>query len=114
MTKINEIWAELENDTSISSGLLLRRYAANVLPDVYVALRQPQKLRCIAFRIDSNIQISVNSYGNLRDINIELFADENDNARQYLLISLANTQYQDVFSILCEDLIFAISNVTDE
>jgi hypothetical protein len=55
MTKIENIWVGLESDTSNHSGLLYKRYSAEVLPDVFVALKAPEKLRCIAFRISSHL-----------------------------------------------------------
>lgn len=114
MMKINEIWQELENDKSLSKGLLLRRYSASVLPDVYVALRQPEKLRCIALRLQSGSMINYTSYADLKDINLELIPDEKDNSRHYLLILLSSQQHEDVFSTLCEDLINGISNITGD
>jgi hypothetical protein len=114
MMKINEIWQELENDRSLSKGLLLRRYSASVLPEVYVAFRQPEKLRCIALRLQSGSMINYTSYADLKDINLELIPDEKDNLRHYLLILLSSQQYEDVFSTLCEDLINGISNITGD
>lgn len=114
MTKINEIWHELENDTSVPAGLLRRRYAASVLPDVYIALRQPEKLRCIALRLQSGYQINLSRYSNLKDISLEIIPDENNNAIHYLLILLSSFQHKDVFSTLCEDLMYGISNVTGQ
>lgn len=112
--KIDEIWNELENDKSLSAGLLLRRYAASVLPDVYVALRQPEKLRCIALRLQSEVRINLSRYSNLKDITLEIIPDEKNNTKHYLLILLSSQQHKDVFSTLCEDLIYGISNVTGE
>ena len=114
MTKINEIWKGLENDKSLITGLLLRRYSASVLPDVYVALRQPERLRCIAIRLQSGSTINYSGYADLKDIHFELIPDEKDNSRHYLLILLSNQQHKDVFSTLCEDLINGISNITGD
>src|SRR5690349_16185071 len=105
MMKINEIWIDLENDKSLAAGLILRRYSASVLPDLYVALRQPEKLRCIALRFQSQNAINYSSYADLKDIRLELIPDEKDNSKHYLLILLSSPQHKDVFSTLCEDLI---------
>lgn len=112
--KINEIWNELENDNSLATGLLLRRYSSNVLPDIYIALRQPEKLRCIAIRLRSENQINLTIYSNLKDIRLELFPDEKDTTKYYLLILLASQQHKDVFATLCADLINGISSITEE
>ncbi len=112
--RINEIWNEMENDKSLSSGLLLRRYAPTVMPDVYVALRQPEKLHCIALCLYSKIQINLSRYSNLKDISLELIPDESDRTKQYLLVLLLFQQHKDVFATLCEDLIYGIGNITEE
>ena len=62
MKKINQIWAELENDKSFSKGLLLRRYSGSVLPDVYVAVQHPEKMLCICISISDSIEINISLF----------------------------------------------------
>jgi hypothetical protein len=114
MTKINEIWNELENDKSQSHGLLLRRYSPLVLPDVYVSLRQPGRLRCIALRLRTETTINYSNYANLKDISLELIPDEKDISKSYLLVLLSSQKHKDVFATLCEDLINGICKVTGD
>lgn len=111
--RINEIWNELENDKSLSVGLLLRRYAASVLSDVYVALRKPEKLRCIAIRVRVEKPPNLSEYIHLKDIHLEVVPDEKDSTKLFLVILLSRQGYNDVFAILCEDLINGIGGVTD-
>jgi Putative PD-(D/E)XK family member, (DUF4420) len=114
MTKINEIWNELENDASSSTGLLLRRYSPTVLTDVYIALRKTEKLRCIALKLKNNNTINLSQYANLKDIKAELIPDEKDSSKTFLLILLTNKQHEDIFATLCEDLITGIATISDE
>ncbi|WP_372756818.1 PD-(D/E)XK motif protein [Mariniflexile sp.] len=114
MTKIETIWTDLERDTSNHSGLLYKRYSAEVLPDVFIALKSPEKLRCIAFRINSSFPFEENQWNKLKDIKIETLPDERDNNKKFLLILLLNKQHKDIFSTLCEDLIFGVSQITNE
>ena len=109
--KIDAIWNELENDHSLPAGLLLRRYAPTVLPDIYVAMRQPEKSRCIALRLHSEDIVNLSGYDPLKDVRLEIIPDERNNAQKYLLILLSSRQHQDVFAILCEDLILGISTI---
>ncbi len=37
--KIEKILNELENDQSLKSGLLYKRYSGEIIPDVYVAIK---------------------------------------------------------------------------
>lgn len=114
MTKIENIWVGLESDTSNHSGLLYKRYSAEVLPDVFIALKAPEKLRCIAFRISAGFLFDENQWNKLKDIKIETLPDERDKSKKFLLILLLNKQHKDIFSTLCEDLIFGVSDVSTE
>ena len=114
MTKIENIWVGLESDTSNHSGLLYKRYSAEVLPDVFVALKAPERLRCIAFRISAAFPFDETHWIKLKDIKIETLTDERDKSKKFLLILLLNKQHKDIFSTLCEDLIFGVSEVSTE
>ena len=112
--KINQIWEELENDKSFSHGLLIRRYSGAVLPDVFIALKSPEKFRCIATSISNSVSVNLVSFSNLRDISVELIPDEKKPEKNILLLKLLGNQHRDIFSVLCEDLIASISTVTNE
>ena len=114
MTKIESIWVGLESETSNHSGLLYKRYSAEVLPDVFIALKAPEKLRCIAFRISAAFPFDENQWNKLKDIKIETLPDERDKSKKFLLILLLNKQHKDIFSTLCEDLIFGVSDLSTE
>jgi hypothetical protein len=114
MTKIDHIWDELDNDNSFKAGLIIRRYSSDILPEIYVALRAPEKLRCIAVYLDSVSEINLISLNKLRDIRIELNPDDNNALRNILLITLINNQHRDIFSTLCEDLIKTVSSIKEE
>jgi hypothetical protein len=114
MTKIENIWIGLESETSNHSGLLYKRYSAEVLPDVFIALKAPEKLRCIAFRISAAFPFKETQWNKLKDIKIETLPDESDKSKKFLLILLLNKQHKDIFSTLCEDLIFGVSDVSTE
>lgn len=112
--KIDTIWEELEKDNSFQSGLLYKRYSANVKPDVFVALRAPEKLRCIAFLINPFFNFDIDRWNKLRDIKIEVVPDEANQNKQFLLILLLSKQHKDIFSTLCEDLIVGVSEISNE
>ena len=114
MTRIDNIWNGLESDTANHNGLLYKRYSAEVLPDVFIALKAPEKLRCIAFRINSAFPFVEAQWNNFKDIKIETLLDEGDKSKKFLLILLLNKQHKDIFSTLCEDLIFGVSKVSAE
>lgn len=112
--KINTIWNELENDGSTRSGLLLRRFSSSVMPDIFVALKSPERYRCIATFISSEIVLDISSFDNLKDISIEIIPDERNMNRNILLFKLVSIEHKDIFSVLCEDLIASIITETNE
>lgn len=114
MTKIDSIWTELENDDSFRSGILFKRYSASVLPAVYVALRTPEKLRCIAAQIVGKNAPDVQNWNKLKDIKVEILNDDRYPEKAFLLIMILNQQHKDIFSVLCEDLINQVTSILDE
>ncbi len=110
--KIDTIWQELLNDQSPLSGLLLKRYSETILPDLFIAVRYPEKLRCIALNIDKVNEPDVKQWTHLKDIKIEIFQDNFNKERSFFLILLLNELHCDVFSVLCEDLIFQVAEST--
>lgn len=114
MMKIKQIWEELENDKSFTKGLLIRRYSGAVLPDVFIALHQPEKLLCVAASVSADIDINISSFSNLQEIQVDVFPDANNRGKNMLLFKLINNQHKDIFAVLCEDLISSISGETNE
>lgn len=112
--KIKDIWNELENDSSLSTGLLLRRYSATVLPDVYIGFRKVENQRCLVLRLQNGNSTKLARNANLKDIKLELIPDEKDAAKSFLLILLVNNQHADVFATLCEDLISRITEIKED
>ena len=105
MMKINKIWQDLEKDTSISQGLLLRMYSASVIPDVYAAMQYPEKVLCLCISISQSIEVNINQFSNLQEIEVSLFASPNEKDKKLLLFKLLNVLHRDIFAVLCEDLI---------
>lgn len=114
MTRINQIWQELEQDNSVTHGLIFRRYAGSILPDVYVALQNPEKIRCLVTSVSRSYDIDINQFANLRDIDIQIKSDDTKPEKKLVLFRLVNSEHNDIFSVLCEDMLAAISQVTDE
>jgi hypothetical protein len=114
MTKINQIWEELENDKSFSKGLLIRRYSGAVLPDVYVAMQHPEKLFCICISISDSIEVNISSFSNLQEIQVDLYPSPTQTGKNTLVFKLLNFKHKDIFTVLCEDLITSIANETNE
>lgn len=114
MMKIKQIWEDLENDKSITKGLLIRRYSGTVLPDIFIAVQQPEKLLCIAASLSVHSEINISSFTNLQEIQVDIVPDSNGDGKNMLIFKLLNNQHKDIFAILCDDLILSIANETNE
>lgn len=114
MKMIDKIWHKLEDEQPLKSGLLYKRYSGAIKPDIYVAVKFPEKLRCIAARLNSKAELQLRSWDKLRDIKIETLPDDKQPDKQFLLVLLLNNQHRDIFSTLSEDLIHQVANITSE
>lgn len=112
--RIEQIWNELDEDNTHVKGLLFRRYSADVQPDVFVAIQNPEKEYCIFFEIKGSVKLNTLSLLNSQEINIDLFPSPTEYDKRVLLLRLMNKEYSDIFGVLCEDLIENITNETDE
>lgn len=113
-TKIDEIWEDLEKKGSITNGLVFRRHSSEILPDVYIAVDNPSKNRCLAINLKKTKSVNVSSFSALRDIKIGIVDFNSGILINLLVIELNNPQHKDIFSVLCEDLIGSIMNVSNE
>lgn len=114
MMKIEKIWQDLESDSSLRSGLLYKRYSGNVLPDIYVGLKVPERFRCIAVHLDSSVNFDIRAWDKFRDIKIQRLPDKKNPQKHFLVVMLLNSQHKDVFAALSEDLINKVFDITSE
>ncbi len=112
--KIKQIWDDLENDKSLNRGLLVRRFSGSVLPDVFVALQQPEKMYCIAISISQSIEINIAAFANLQEISVDVLEGNLHANKNTLVFKLVNVLHKDIFAVLCEDLVTSVSSEQDE
>ncbi len=112
MNRTDEIWNILEQDNTFTNGVLIRKYSADIVPDIFVALKAQEKLRCLAFPVSNTTDVS--SWNTLQDINFELIPSPLNSNQSLLNIVLTDPLHKDIFSILCEDLISAVQGLSNE
>ena len=112
--KINQIWDELANDKSLTSGLLFRRYSGTIKPDIYISLQYPEKFLCIYIAINKKSEVNISNFSRLQEIQVDLFASPNETDKNILIFKLLNFEHRDIFAVLCEDLIASIADETKE
>jgi hypothetical protein len=112
-TKIENIWQDFIENDSLRMGVILKRYSADIIPDCFVSMKMPEKVKSIAFRISTK-SIDISSLSDLKDIASELIPDETDKDKALILISLADNSLSSIFAVLCEDLFQTVSAIEQE
>lgn len=112
--KINEIWTELETKSVSSSPFIMKSYPGMLFTGFYIALTLPEKKRTIAIQLKKDYVLNLKNWDNLREISLLDYPDFNNSELRYFLIQLQDNQHKDIFSVLCEDLISSIIELTDE
>jgi hypothetical protein len=113
MTRIENIWQDFIENDSLKTGIVLKRYSADIIPDCFVSMRMPEKVKSIAFRISAKV-IDISSLSDLKDIASEIIPDETDRDKSLLIISLADNSLSSIFAVLCEDLFQFVSAIEQE
>lgn len=111
---INEIWCDLERINFSSSPFIMRAHANVAFPGFFIALSFPENRRSIAFHFEKQVVPELNNWNELRDISFFEYPDLTNSNKCYILIQLLDSYYNDVFNVLCEDLILSISQISDE
>lgn len=114
MSKTEKLWIELEKDNTFSSGVVMKRYSAESIPDGFVALFMPEKIKSIAFRFNKKFNNDFRIINNLKDIRIQIIPDKEQKEKQLLILSLTDNEFTDIFAVLCEDLFQSITNIAIE
>ncbi len=112
-TRIENIWNDFEDNDALKTGVVLKRFSPVVIPDCFVAMRMPEKVKSIAFRLSKD-NVDISALNDLKDISTEILPDEAHTEKKLLLISLADNSLTSIFAVLCEDLFNSVSEVSEE
>jgi hypothetical protein len=112
-TKIENIWQDFIENDSLRTGVILKRYSPDTIPDCFVSMRMPEKVKSIAFRISTK-SIDISSLSDLKDITSEIIPDETDKEKSLILISLTDNSLSSIFAVLSEDLFQTVSAIKQE
>lgn len=96
-TTTETLWKSLETGSLPSSGLVLRRFPADFLPEISAALHLPDRYPALAVQVtDTNFFQNTVSQS-FRDLKISL-------REAILLIELQKPDLREIFAVLCDDL----------
>jgi uncharacterized protein YbaR (Trm112 family) len=95
------LWQSLETGNLPSTGIVLRRFPADFLPEISAALHMPGKHPAFVVRL-ADISLLENALRqSFRDLKISLVGAEQP---PVLLIELQNPALREIFAVLCDDL----------
>lgn len=101
MTTTETLWQSLETGKMPSSGIVLRRFPADFLPEISAALYLPDKYPALAVQLADTSLLENALRQSFRDLKISLVGAEQP---PVLLIELQNPALREIFAVLCDDL----------
>lgn len=113
-TKVSELWDSLSSQKSANQGLLLRRCPITVVPNIFIAITSPEAFKCLAASVIDTIAIDVSMFAGFRDISVEVSDKGPNKGEQFLIFKLLDSRHDDIFAVLCDDLIATVANVSDD
>jgi len=114
MRKIENIWFELEKEQAESVDICYRRYSPAVMSDLFVAFSVPNRERGIAFLVKKTNVPNARAWAGIKKIQIQIVPDKVNPKNVFILAKLLDPQFNELFAILTEDLIFKVFNTIDE
>jgi hypothetical protein len=113
--KIEDIWELLEQDKSnIASGYLTRRILPDVNYDVYLAIEKPSNTRLLILRFGNGYLDRKTIYPSSSSFTVNRIAlPQNDEDYGALQLVLTNPRYEDIFTILVQDIVTSLSLVKE-
>jgi len=114
MKKIENIWRDLEQEQVGEVDISYKRYSPAVMSDLFIALCTTKKERGIAFLIKKNSVPNTREWSSVNEFKIQIIPDKANPKNAFILVKLLNPKFNELFAILCEDLIFKVFNIIDE
>lgn len=113
---LQDIWQELERDThSVSSGYLTRRVMPESTNDMYLAVEKPANMRLFMIRVKRTAIEPSDIFPASKGFEVKKVVMP-DYHKEHIALQLAliDSHYNDIFSVLVQDIIDSIAPLTDE
>ena len=107
-----ELWHKLENENQ--HGLVKLAYSQDIPYRIYATMLSPDHICGIAISFNSSIKVDIRPFKDLRQLSVELLVDTSFRDSSLLLVQLRNIENREVFATLCDNLVSAASQVTEE
>jgi hypothetical protein len=113
MERINQIWIELEANSSAVAGLFKIRYSDTSKCDVFLGVKFPEKHRMLIIKAPFTVGKEFYFKYEFRGVKFEKIYDPDDSKYLLLNLVLVDKQFNDVFDTLLADVLASVINETD-
>lgn len=97
-----------------SDGITKRLLPVNAPLRIFSTYKYPENLCGIAFSFIQSINVSVDSFKQMKELSVQLLLDNSFEGNKLLIVQLKTINNKDVFACLCDNLIEAIQKVKTE
>lgn len=109
--KICQIWDELASANVV--GVVKKSYSPNFSNCIYCILDNQTGHKGVAVSYNSDSKVNISQLTRLKDVQVYITDDTSLSPNKMLVILLTNDQYSEIFSVLCENLILAVSEINE-
>lgn len=113
MDRIKQIWAQLEENSSMIPGLFKLRYSDTSNCDVFLGVKYPETHRLLIVRVPFLTGKEFNFKYEFRGLKFDKIYDPDNSGFLLLNLVLVDKQFKDVFDSLVADILAAIINESD-
>ncbi|CDN31926.1 hypothetical protein BN938_1846 [Mucinivorans hirudinis] len=112
MNRVHIIWNDLAKANSPS--LLKKLYSADLSQYIYCIYEMHEKYCGIAISYSAKLEVNISQLNRLKDVSVYIQSDTSFEDSNLLIIKLSKSELLEIFAILCENLISAVSSITDQ
>lgn len=109
---ILSLWKTMSQEHA--NGMVKRMFPSAAPIRIFGTYTLPENICGVAFSYSKSIKVSVESFKNLKELNVKLVPDTTYETNNLLIIQLASNSSRDVFACLCDNLASVIQNVETE
>lgn len=109
--KVCQIWDELASVNVV--GMVKKSYSPNFSNCIYCIRDNQTGNKGVAVSYSNDIKVNISQLTRLKDVQVYITDDTSLSPNKMLVILLINHQYSEIFSVLCEDLILAVSEIKE-
>jgi hypothetical protein len=113
MDRIKQIWAQLEESSSVIPGLYKLRYSDIGNCDVFLGIKYPETHRMLIIRVPFIIGKEFHFKYEFRGLKFDKIYDPDNSGFLLLNLVLVDNQFKEVFDSLVTDILAAIINESD-